>query len=574
MSAHRIASRTPRRVVGVVVVAALVGAFAPGAASSSPEAGRPDPSVPKLRPEVSKAVAFDESPPLRVLARRADANDAIKPRLPERGSSPQDTGFTGDPAVQTEGPAEPVVFPSQSFDGLRNQDNFNLFGFRVNPPDPVGDVGRDQYVEMVNIAFAVYSKTGQTELGPTPIGALWEGFRVDDCTDPAGDPIVIYDQLADRWILTQFTIRGFFDPNRPFFNCVAVSKTSDATGGYYRYAFTSGLNFPDYPKYGVWTDTYTLTTREFGPNGEYGIGVYGLEKNKMLRGEPARAVSYFIDGNNPALLPLVGDGLLPADLDGTARPRDTDAIPVVGTQDDGGGYGATEDAVNIWDFRVDWGRRTTSSLRLAEQIPVAPFDSIFPCGPDSRDCLQQPGQTNPARYIDILSYRQRPTWRLAYRKFPGYDSMVTNQSVEARRGQAGVRWYEIRRTLTGDYTVFQQGTYAPNDGIDRWMGSIAQDKRGNMALGYSVVNDTNVFPGIRFTARAAGDPPGVMTFREGTIFNGTGRQQTRNSRWGDYTSMNVDPVDDCKFWYVNEYYSATSENGWRTRIASLKLPGC
>ncbi len=125
-----------------------------------------------------------------------------------------------------------------------------------------------------------------------------------------------------------------------------------------------------------------------------------------------------------------------------------------------------------------------------------------------------------------------------------------------------MRWYEIRRSLSGDYSVFQQGTYAPSDGIDRWMGSIAQDKLGNMALGYSVVNGTDIFPGIRFTGRSPADPPGVMTVQEGTIINGRGLQQTRNSRWGDYTSMNVDPVDDCTFWYVNEYYSDTSQVGW------------
>ncbi len=197
--------------------------------------------------------------------------------------------------------------------------------------------------------------------------------------------------------------------------------------------------------------------------------------------------------------------------------------------------------------------------------------------PTSRDCLPQPGITNPAQYLDILSYRQRPTWRLAYRNFGGYESMVTNQSVEAAPGVAGVRWYEIRRT-NGVYSVQQQGTYAPGDGVHRWMGSIAQDWQGNMALGYSVVNGVDVFPGIRYTGRLAGDPPGQMTLGEGTIIDGTGVQRTTNSRWGDYTSMNVDPIDDCTFWYVNEYYTLagqlSSTAGWQTRIGSFKLPGC
>jgi hypothetical protein len=155
---------------------------------------------------------------------------------------------------------------------------------------------------------------------------------------------------------------------------------------------------------------------------------------------------------------------------------------------------------------------------------------------------------------------------------------VTSQSVEAAPGQAGMRWYEVRRNLAGNYGVQQQGTYAPADGVHRWMGSIAQDKFGNMALGYSVVNGTDVYPGIRYTGRQAGDPAGEMGLGEGTIINGSGVQTTTNSRWGDYSSMNVDPVNDCTFWYVNEYYTAagqaSSPAGWQTRIASFKLPGC
>jgi hypothetical protein len=334
-----------------------------------------------------------------------------------------------------------------------------------------------------------------------------------------------------------------------------------------------------------------ITTREFGPTIEYGIGVYALEKNKMVNGQPARSVSFFVDGNDPDLLPLVGDGLLPADIDGKQKPKANSAIPIVGTQDDDpDAYGATFDALNIWDLRVHWNAAAAAnaSLTLAAQLPTAAFDSIFPCGPDSRDCLPQPGITDPAQYLDFLS-RERPTWRLAYRNFKDYEALVTNQQVEARPGVAGVRWYEIRRDLAGNYSLYQQGTYAPNDGVHRWMGSVAQDKNGNIVLGYSVVNGTTVFPGIRYTGRLAGDPLGQMTFGEGTIKNGSGVQTTTNSRWGDYTSMNVDPTDDCTFWYTNEYYQVSgvplplpppplpppgTTAPWQTRIASFRLPNC
>jgi hypothetical protein len=527
-------------------------------------------------------VAFDKSAPLSELAK--NANKVKAKDLPaERGPAVKDKGHGRDGALQSTGVAAAAIgAPIANFEGLSNQDNFNLYGGRVNPPDPDGDIGPNHYVEILNLAFAVYNKQGTRLLGPVPIGALWQGFAVDECTEPSGDPIVLHDQFADRWILTQFTTRGLDfpdEPLNPFYNCVAISTTSDPTGPYFRYAFTTGFNFPDYPKYGVWRDSYLITTREFGIHHEsiYGIGIYGLERNKMIEGDPNARVASVLLEDSEVPINLIGDGLLPPDIDGKQKPKNEVPAPIVGTQDDGGPYGATFDALNVWEFDVKWNSTPTASVKLATQLPVAAFDSIFPCAPTSRDCLPQPGITDPAQFLDILSYRQRPTWRLAYRNLKDSESMVTNQSVEATPGMAGARWYEIRRT-NGAYSVRQQGTYAPSDGVHRWMGSIAADKNGNMALGYSVVNGTSVFPGIRYTGRLAGDPLGQMTLGEGTIINGSGVQTTTNSRWGDYTSMNVDPTDDCTFWYVNEYYTAagqaSSTAGWQTRIASFRLPGC
>jgi hypothetical protein len=586
---------TPRRrlrrrsLVGVGVVAAgLLTAVAATPAGTAPAAHSP---------KFSRAVAFDTSKPLRELAKTAKtaARDKDARMSPERGPTVTDKGYSGDAAVQDFSSVSAVATiggPIANFEGLNQNDNFARTGRRVNPPDPVGDVGPNHYVEMINLVFGVYSKTGTRLLGPLALGDLWAGFPIEDCTDEAGDPIVLYDQTTDRWLLTQFTTRGTnpATPLLPNYNCVAVSQTGDPTGAYYRYAFITqadeedgGYFFPDYPKYGVWRDSYIMTTRDFGGDDRYGISVYGLEKNKMVNGEPnARAVQFFLEDREVALN-LIGDGLLPPDLDGNTKPKNDVPAPIVGTQDDGGGYGATFDALNIWEFDVKWRSTPIASIHLKTQLPVAPFDSIFPCGvvpgnepPSARDCLPQPGITNGSQYLDILSYRQRPTWRLAYRNNGAYESMVTNQSVEALPGIAGVRWYEIRRT-GGTYSVFQQGTYAPGDGVHRWMGSAAADKYGNIALGYSVVNGTDVFPGIRYTGRLAGDPAGQMTLGEGVIVNGAGSQTNTNSRWGDYTSLNVDPVDDCTFWYVNEYYTVTEpppDRNWQTRIASFKLPGC
>ena len=574
-------------IASLVMIVSLLGVL-PAGASTTDNSAVPAYKAPKAK--FSEAVAFDVSPALSALASTHKAvipSPDIRDVRPDRGPNIVDNGFTGDGALS--GISQLKTFsastfaisaPLANFEGLSNQDNFNVFGFRVNPPDPVGDVGPNHYVEMINLVFAVYSKTGSLLLGPVDTGTLWSGFAVPDCTDPSGDPIVLYDQFTDRWLLSQFTTSGLEDPTRPFWNCVAISTSGDPTGTYYRYAFeTENFQFfPDYPKYSVWTDSYVITTREFGPNVEYGIGVYALEKNKMVDGQPARAVSFFIDGNDPTMLPLIGDGLLPADVDGKQKPKNDAAITLVGTQDDGAFYGATFDALNIWDLNVKWRSTPSASLELAAQLPVASFDSIFPCAPTSRDCLPQPGITNPLQYLDVQSYRQRPIWRLAYRNFKNYETLVTNQTVEAAPEVAGVRWYEIRRDGNGAYSLYQQGTYNPGDGVHRWMGSVAQDKFGNMALGYSVVNGVDVYPGIRYTGRLAGDPLGMMTLGEGVIVNGSGVQITTNSRWGDYTSMNVDPVDDCTFWYVNEYYTAagqaSSAAGWQTRIASFKLPGC
>jgi len=570
----------------VAIVLVLTAVALVFLAVSPPAVAQPRPRMHSLTPTFSKAVAFDVSPALRSLKPIARApaylaGTILEIRPESEGPVARRAKARGlDGALQIFNPAPTIPGPLLTFDGLSNQDNFNRFGGRVNPPDPNGEVGPNNFVEMINLLFAVYDKAGNLLAGPFDTGSLFAGFPVANCSLNAGDPVVLYDQFKDRWLLSQFTPSN---SGPEFWNCVAISTTSDPTGSYYRYAFSTGPNFPDYPKYGNWTDSYVITTREFGPTIEYGIGVYALEKNKMTDGDPnARSVRFFIDGNVPELLPLVGDGLLPADVDGKQKPKTDTAIPIIGTQDDTADYGATFDAINIFDLFIKWRSTPIASLELNVQLPTAPFDSIFPChletDPNGRDCLPQPGITNTAQYLDILSYRQRPTFRLAYRNFKTYESLVTNQSVEATPGIAGARWYEIRRDGNGVYSLYQQGTYAPGDGVHRWMGSVAMDKKGNMALGYSVVNGTTVFPGIRYTGRLAGDPLGQMTLGEGTIIDGTGVQRTTNSRWGDYTDITVDPIDDCTFWYVDEYYTLAGQQsstaGWQTRIGSFKLPGC
>ena len=239
-----------------------------------------------------------------------------------------------------------------------------------------------------------------------------------------------------------------------------------------------------------------------------------------------------------------------------------DAVQIKKLQDE-----RLKDALNLYKFYADFVTPANSTLTLTNTIPITIYDTMFPCG-SSRDCIPQPGVSQK---VDILSYRQRPLHRLAYRNFGTHEALVTNQSVEARPGIAGVRWYEVRRA-GGTYTVFQQGTYAPEDGVHRWMGSIAQDYAGNMALGYSV-SSAVTYPSVRYAGRTASDPPGALPWTETALVAGTGTQ-SGISRWGDYSSMSVDPADDCTFWYTQQYYTAQNSTAWKTRIGSFRFPEC
>ncbi len=382
---------------------------------------------------------------------------------------------------------------------------------------------------------------------------------------------VLYDQLADRWVLTQFTASG-----PTYFECVAVSQTNDPTGSYFRYAISTGNNFPDYPKGGMWPDAYYFSTREFLNGSTFvGVGAYALDRAQALAGNPNPTIVGFLAPPNP--LYIVGDGLLPSDLDGQATPPPGSPNYFLGSQDDNASYGAPTDALNLYKFHYDPVTPVNSTFTLTDTLLTQPFNSIFSSTCTStRSCIPQPG--TPTK-IDHQGYRQRPLFRLAYRNFGGHESLVTNQSVNAGTGPngvvSGVRWWELRSPNSSP-VIFQEGTYAPGltDGIHRWMGSIAMNSLGDIALGFSASNDTNpsVFPSVYYTARHDGDPPGQMTLGEGSIINGTG-SQTGSARWGDYTAIDVDPTDDTTFWYINEYVPSTSSIGWRLRIGAFNVAG-
>jgi len=540
-------------------------AFGKASAQPRPWAQNPQPLIRAQYRGVMPVVKFDISPPLRSI-KPLVAKTCTKSENEEEGPVP--LGPVGrvvrDPVVQRVLGKIGIPAPIISFDG-----NSNLCG--CSPPDPNGEIGPNNVVTMANLHFQIFDRSGNSLFGPAANNTLWSGFGGDCQTDNAGDPVVLYDQLADRWILTQFTSSG-----PTFFECIAVSQTSDPTGAYFRYAISTGNNFPDYPKGGMWPDAYYFSTREFLNGSQFvGVGAYALDRAQALAGNPNPTIVGFLAPPNPAY--VVGDGLLPSDLDGMTPPPVGSPNFFVGSQDDNGPYGAPSDGLTFWKFHYDPNTPGNSTFMMTTTLPTQPFNSILGLCGGTRNCIPQPSTTNR---IDHLGYRQRPLFRLAYRNFGDHESLVTNQSVSAGTGPngevSGIRWWELRDPNGATPVIFQEGTYAPGltDGIHRWMGSIAMNSLGDIALGFSASNDTNpsVFPSVFYTARHAGDPPGQMTLGEGSIQDGTG-SQTGSPRWGDYTALTVDPTDDTTFWYVNEYVPTTSSIGWRLRIGAFNLAG-
>jgi len=509
------------------------------------------------RPVVRSATRSDATGPLRDIPQRPPMPAVLgqifeRPRkfLPNR---PGDAALTeADAAVQTTAPLLDAATLGANFEGVNNVNG-------VLPPDTVGDIGPNHYVQMVNLSFAIYDRNGTRLYGPVASNTLWQGFGGPCQNTNNGDPVVLYDHLANRWLMTQFALPNY--PNGPFYECIAVSQSPDPLGSWYRYEFLiSNTKLDDYPKFGVWPDGYYMSTNQFTCNiitcNWAGAGAVVFERDRMLAGQSARMVYYDLYNRDPNL-----GGMLPADLDGPVPPTGT-PNPFVQMDDNAWGYSG--DQLQIWNFHVDWNNPTNSSFTFDRAIPVSAFDSNM-CG-GSRNCIPQPGGTRVDAIADRLMFR------LQYRNFGSYETMVVNHTVDANGAdRAGIRWYELRDTGSG-WGIYQQSTYSP-DATHRWMGSAAMNGAGDIGLGYSV-SSTSISPSIRFTGRLAGDPLNQMTQGEGTIINGSGYQTHSAGRWGDYSMLAVDPVDDCTFWFTTEYYNGVSSAGWRTRVGSFKLANC
>lgn len=525
------------------------------------QAAPPEPIGPV---EVSDAVYSDVSGPISELSGLAPAapdekEKKEKPiyRLPNMGNALHQI----DGAEQTTAGPSVATTPGLNFAGVGQGD----YGFtdQYAPPDTVGAVGATQYVQWVNTYFAVFDKgTGAIVLGPIPGNTPWVGFGGGCEFNNDGDPIVQYDKIANRWILTQFSVSTL-----PYLQCVAVSQTSDATGAYNRYAFSYGnTQFNDYPKLGVWPDGYYISYNIFNNAQTFaGSKVCGFDRTAMLDGKPATQQCFQLSTSF--------GGLLPSDLDGASLtlggPESTSStgLPPTGTPNFFMSFGAN--SLNLWKFHVDFATPANSTFTGPTNIPVAAFNAACSGG---GSCIPQPGTSNK---LDSLA--DRLMYRLAYRNRLGFESLLVNHSVSVgtnKKNQiTSVRWYEVDVSTTNAMpTVYQQGTLSTSDGIHRWMGSIASDKQGNIALGYSASSGA-VKPSIRYTGRLVVDPRNSMQ-AESIIKAGGGSQFWNLHRWGDYSAMTVDPVDDCTFWFTTEYLKENGSFNWSTRIASFKFPAC
>ncbi len=467
-------------------------------------------------------------------------------RIPFAGDSGP---AAADTALQSAATTPAALTPGAGFDGV----GVGLpggFAVRYAPPDTNLSVGADfngpgsgQIVQWVNASFAVFSKSGAILQAPVPGNTPWQGFGGGCETNNDGDPIVLYDKVANRWIFTQFSVS-----TKPYLQCFAVSSGPDAINStYFRFAFSFGSkDFPDYPKLGVWPSGYFLSFNIFR-NGFLFSGprACAVDRSKALAGVAPSMICYQLSSSTGSLLP--------ADLDGST-------LPPSGSPEYFVAYATN--ALQVWKFNPNFGSPANSTFTGPANLPVAAFSRACNGGA----CIPQAGTTQK---LDSLA--DRVMYRLAYRNRGGTESLLVNHSVTSPTSASGIRWYELRIN-SGSPSVYQQGTFAPADTTARWMGSVAMDRNGNIAVGYSA-SSTSIKPGIRFTGRCAGDQANQLQ-AETVAVAGTGAQLTNLSRWGDYSSMSVDPSDDSTFWFTTEYLKSDGTFNWSTRIFSISFSGC
>lgn len=497
----------------------------------------------------------------------------LSPELRSLPNAPAHVGAVSDIPIRHRPSFVPGVRPSapdpvaQTTPGsaLNTSSGIGFDGVAFNgyyPPDPNISVGDTQIVQTTNVELAVYDKGGTLLKGPVSLSSLFSGLSNLCSTTNGGDPIVLWDKIAHRWLISQLAFTSNLQSN---YVCIAVSQGNDATGAYNVYAFSSS-RLPDYPKFGVWSSSdtdgasdYYLSANLFSTSFYYGPLVCAFNGGDMQAGRTARFAC--VQGTTSHF------SLLPADVDGGTAPAKGEPNYFVEL---GTGISSTSgNTLKMQAFKATW-TTTGGSLNAPSTITLSVPAYALACG-NGGTCIPQP-QTS----TQLDSLGDRLMYRLAFRKTTDHETLLVNHSVDRGDGTVGLRWYEIHSnsgtTLETSQALFQSGTYSP-DAAHRWMGSIAEDKNGDIAVGYSASSGV-LYPSILYSGRAAGssDAPGTLG-TESVLQQGSG-SETGASRWGDYTSLSLDPQDDCTFWYTNEYFSGSSSYSWRTRIASFSFSGC
>ena len=478
-------------------------------------------------PKYSQCVRFIEIPALRDLAETPEGKALETPvktqprkrtevEIDETNTLPNGV----DPARQTEygqrGAASTFINKPGMQGGI--------------PPDPSGAIGPNHYVQAVNTSYRAYNWEGQPIMSTLNLSSLWPGSA------NLGDPIVMYDEFADRWFISQFKSNGIL---------IAISQTPDPTGEFYGYEFNLA-QFPDYPKYSVWSDAYYMTANSFVDN------AVAFERDKMLAGDPSAGM---IDMNFPNVPNGGFRSPLPADADGDLPPVGTPNYMF--TLADNAWGGVSYDHMKVIEMSLDWDNPNNSTIEVVQEIETEPYDCVF-TGPWND--IEQPNVSERLDAVATIFY-----YRAQYRRWVGYNTMVLCHAVDLGGLQAGIRWYELRDNDDGNWYMYQQGTFAPDDDDSRWMASAAMDNQGNIGMCYSI-SGPETFPGLMFTGRMADDPLGMMTYEEQVIIEGSG-VQTFTNRYGDYAHLSV---IGSRFWFTGEYLQSGAR---RTRIFSFNLDG-
>jgi N-acetylneuraminic acid mutarotase len=554
-----------RRFISSASLLALVAAVAVQASAQPLKTSSAPPTV--TVEKVIYPTKADTSPELRSIAPRINSATGQTYEIDGPRPAPVYPGVetAADAVVQSTPGAEGVMpAPALTFEGGSSDENRAVWGSTVAPPDTNGDVGPNHYVQTVNLTFSIYNKAGARLYGPAATNTLWAGFGGACETRNDGDPIVLYDSLADRWVISQFAVGG------PYYQCFAISKTGDPLGAWYRYEyFYSNTSMNDYPKLGVWPNAYTMTAREFAPS-FIGSALLLIQRDRLLVGLPnAGIIKVMVTGTGV-------DSFLPADVDGNPPPVGA-PIPFLNMADSPTD-GVPADRLFAIFLTPNWSNLTVGISAAPISLPSAgpgdPDYSFVRVCSGTRNCFAQPGTS---QRVDAISARSM--FPLKYRNFGTHQSLVFTQTVDAGGSKGGIRWWELRQpnglawTTMVKANIYQASTYAPAGTLNRFMGSAAMDGEGNIAVGYSV-SDSSVYPGIRYAGRLANDTLGVLAQDENTLYAGAGSQNGVN-RWGDYSSMSVDPVDDCTFWYTQQYVaSSTGTFNWSTRVGAFKFSTC